>query len=155
PGSAATTESFAEAIVVSLFNGEIVAGRVTSSVSAGASTRSVGATSAASGIEGLRVLGNDLTAVPGAGQSLADWGRLSGLSGTSGTGKSGPPAAEASMTALRSVLTAAHGGLPAGSEIVIGSVQATSVAKLSAPPTRSPITTPPSTGVDRSRGAGR
>ena len=42
PGSAAATQSFAEAIVVSLFNGEIVAGKITASVSAGASERSVG-----------------------------------------------------------------------------------------------------------------
>ena len=42
PGAAAAAQSFAEAIVVSLFNGEIVAGKVTASVSAGASARSVG-----------------------------------------------------------------------------------------------------------------
>ena len=45
PGSAAATQSFAEAIVLSLFNGEIVAGKVTASVSAGASARSVGSDS--------------------------------------------------------------------------------------------------------------
>ena len=43
PGAAAATQSFAEAIVVSLFNGEIVAGKITASASAGASARSAGA----------------------------------------------------------------------------------------------------------------
>ena len=37
------------------------------------------------------------------------------------------------MTVLRITLSAAHGGLPAGSEIVVGSVAATAVADLSAP----------------------
>jgi murein DD-endopeptidase MepM/ murein hydrolase activator NlpD len=38
------------------------------------------------------------------------------------------------VTALRIRLTAEHGGLPAGSEIVIGGAQAVSVADVSAPP---------------------
>ena len=60
PGAAAATQSFAEAIVVSLFNGEIVAGKVTASVSAGASARSAGAETKASEVQGLRALGRDI-----------------------------------------------------------------------------------------------
>ena len=134
PGSAAATQSFAEAIVVSLFNGEIVAGKVTASVSAGASERSVGSESGASEVQGLRALGRDIPSTPGATASLEDWGSLTVLSGSSGARKKGPPAAQASMVALRVHLSADHGGLPAGSEIVIGSAQATSVADLDAPP---------------------
>ena len=134
PGSAAATQSFAEAIVVSLFNGEIVAGKVTASVSAGASERSVGSESGASEVQGLRALGRDIPSTPGATAPLEDWGSLTVLSGSSGARKKGPPAAQASMVALRVLLSADHGGLPAGSEIVIGSAQATSVADLDAPP---------------------
>jgi murein DD-endopeptidase MepM/ murein hydrolase activator NlpD len=137
PGSAATSQSLAEAIVVSLFNGEIVAGKVTASVSAGASVRSIGADSSASEVQGLRALGQDITSSPAGGTTLADWGTLTVLTGDSGSSKAGPPRAQASVTALRVRLTVAHGGLPAGSEIVIGNVQATSVADISAPP-RSP-----------------
>jgi murein DD-endopeptidase MepM/ murein hydrolase activator NlpD len=133
PGSAAATQSFAEAIVVSLFNGEIVAGKVTASVSAGASERSVGSESSASEVQGLRALGHDVASTPGTSVSLEDWGTLTVLAGTSGTRKKGPPAAQASVTALQVKLNAAHGGLPAGSQIVIGSAQATSVADLQAP----------------------
>jgi len=133
PGSAAATQSSAEAIVVSLFNGEIVAGKVTASVSAGASERSVGAETKASAVQGLRALGNDVAATPGATASLEDWGTLTVLAVSSGTRKKGPPAAQASVAALRVTLSAAHGGLPAGSEIVIGSAQATAVADLQAP----------------------
>jgi len=134
PGAAAATQSSAEAIVVSLFNGEIVAGKVTASVSAGASQRSVGSETGASDVQGLRALGHDVANTPGATASLEDWGTLTVLAGSSGTRKKGPPAAQASVTALRVKLNAAHGGLPAGSEIVIGSAQATSVADLQAPP---------------------
>ena len=133
PGSAAATQSFSEAIVVSVFNGEIVAGKVTASVSAGASERSVGSDASASEVQGLRALGSDVASTPGATASLGDWGTLTVLAGSSGTRKKGPPAAQASITALRVTLTAAHGGLPAGSEIVIGSAQATSVADLAEP----------------------
>lgn len=134
PGAAAATQSFAEAIVVSLFNGEVVAGKVTASVSAGASARSVGSDSSASEVQGLRALGRDIGGTPGTSASLEDWGTLTVLSTSSGSRKKGPPAAQASVTALRVHLTADHGGLPAGSEIVVGSAQATSVADVSAPP---------------------
>jgi murein DD-endopeptidase MepM/ murein hydrolase activator NlpD len=133
PGAAAATQSFSEAIVVSLFNGEIVAGKVTASVSAGASARSAGAETTASEVQGLRALGRDLPSVAG-NASLDDWGTLTVLSSDSGSRRAGPPGAQASVTALRIRLSADHGGLPAGSEIVIGSAQATSVANLSAPP---------------------
>ena len=143
PGSAAATQSFAEAIVVSLFNGEIVAGKVTASVSAGASARSVGSDASASEVQGLRALGRDIGSTPGASASLEDWGTLTVLSTSSGSRKTGPPGAQASVAALRVHLTAEHGGLPAGSEIVVGSAQATSVADLSAP------TPPVKPGTDR------
>jgi murein DD-endopeptidase MepM/ murein hydrolase activator NlpD len=131
PGSAAATQSFSEVIVVSLFNGEIVAGKVTASVSAGASARSAGAKDSSS-VQGLRALGRDIPSSPGS-TALEDWGSLTVLSVDTGSRKRGPPAAQASVTALRIVLTADHGGLPAGSEIVIGSARATSVADLSEP----------------------
>ncbi len=148
PGAAAATQSFAEAIVVSLFNGEIVAGKITASASAGASARSAGAETKASEVQGLRALGRDLSSVPGSA-SLDDWGTLTVLSSDSGSRKAGPPGAQASVTALRVRVNATHGGLPAGSEIVIGNVQATSVANLSAPP-RPPVSNAPNrpTGPD-------
>jgi murein DD-endopeptidase MepM/ murein hydrolase activator NlpD len=136
PGAAAATQSFGELIVVSLFNGEIVAGKVTASVTAGASERTAGADLSASEVQGLRALGRDVTATPGASATLEGWGTLTVLSGSTGSRKAGPPAAQATMTALRIHLIAEHGGLPAGSEIVVGGVEARSVADLSAPPPR-------------------
>ena len=133
-GAAALAQSFAEVIVLSLFGGEIVAGKVSASVSAGASARSAGANTTLSEVQGLRVLGQDVAATPGASVALEDWGSLTVLSEDTGARPANPPGAQGNVVALRIRLSAAHGGLPAGSEIVIASAQATAVA--------SPGTTP-------------
>ena len=138
-GDAAAAQSFAEVIVLSLFGGEVVAAQVTASASAGASARSVGADISASAVQGLRALGQDVSTAPGSTASLENWGTLAVLTQNSGTRKAGPPGAQGSVAALRVVLTAAHGGLPAGTEILVGSVQATAVAKLSATPSAGPV----------------
>ena len=137
-GQAAAAQATAQASVVSLFGGEIVAGQVTAEVSAGASTRSAGVDVTGSEIQGLRALGQDVAATPGNRAALADWGSLQVLSGTTGRRKGRSPAASGGVVAIRVRLSAAHGGLPAGSEIVIGSADATAVAE---PPTK-PVTTP-------------
>ena len=145
PGDAAAAQAFAEVIVLSLFGGEVVAAQVTASASAGASARSVGAEVTASAVQGLRALGSDISTSPGSTASLEDWGTLAVLSVSSGTRRSGSPGAQASVAALRLRLTAAHGGLPAGSEILVGEVRATAVAKLAAtPPPATPRPLPPS-----------
>ncbi|MGH3136069.1 MAG: choice-of-anchor P family protein [Gaiellaceae bacterium] len=138
-GEAAAAQSFAEVIVLSLFGGEVVAAQVTASASAGASARSVGADTSASQVQGLRALGQDISTVPGSTASLEDWGTLAVLTQSSGTRKAGPPGSQGSVAALRVLLTAAHGGLPAGTEILVGSVQATAVAELSAKPSPDPV----------------
>jgi hypothetical protein len=141
PGEAAASQSFAEAIVLSLFGGDVVAAQVTASSTAGASVRSAGADVSASAVQGLRALGQDVSTSPGSAASLSDWGSLSVLSQDTGSRRAGPPSAQGSVVALRVRLTAAHGGLPAGSEIVVGSVQAVAVAEL--PPTPRPGNRPP------------
>ncbi|MGH3110771.1 MAG: choice-of-anchor P family protein [Gaiellaceae bacterium] len=133
-GEAASSQALAEAIVLSLFGGEVTAAQVTASVSAGASARSAGADVSASTVQGLRALGQDVPASPGASVSLADWGSLTVLSQDSGSRAAGPPAAQGSVVALRVRLTAAHLGLPAGSEIVVGNAQAIAVADVPATP---------------------
>ena len=147
PGSAAATQSFAEVIVLSLFGGEIAAGRVTAATTAGASVRSAGGSAAGSAVEGLRALGQSVSSTPGASVSLGGWGLLTVLSDSSGQ-RATPAAAQGSIVALRVRLSAEHGGLPAGSEIVVSSAQATAVAlRPSQPappsPTPRPRPTPP------------
>jgi murein DD-endopeptidase MepM/ murein hydrolase activator NlpD len=134
PGEAATAQGVAEATALSLFAGEVVAAQVTASITAGASPRSAGADISASAVRGLRALGQDVSAAPGATTSLADWGVLSVLSQDSGSRRSAPPGAQGSTVALRVTLTAAHGGLPAGTEIVVGLAEAVAVAQLPSRP---------------------
>ncbi|MGH3065588.1 MAG: choice-of-anchor P family protein [Gaiellaceae bacterium] len=148
-GEATATQSFAEVIVLSLFGGEVVAAQVTASASAGASARSVGADVSGSAVHGLRALGQDISTEPGSTASLEDWGTLTVLAQDSGTRKAGPPGAQGSVAALRVRLIAAHGGLPAGTEILVGSVQATAVAKLSSKPPPDPASPRPLTPRDR------
>jgi murein DD-endopeptidase MepM/ murein hydrolase activator NlpD len=134
PGEAAAAQSFAEAIVLSLFGGDVVAAKVTASATAGASRRSAGADVSGSAVEGLRVLEQDVAATPGASAQVGDWGSLTVLAQDSGAREGRSPAAQGGVVALRLRLSVAHGGLPAESEIVVGSAQATAVAELPAPP---------------------
>jgi murein DD-endopeptidase MepM/ murein hydrolase activator NlpD len=134
PGAVGTSQAFSEILVLSVFNGEITAAQVTATTRAGASERTTEAVTGGSAVLGLRALEQTVASRPGTTVGLADWGSLSVLTEDSGTAAAVPPRSQASVVALRIRLTADHGGLPAGSEIVIGTAQTTAVAKLSARP---------------------
>jgi murein DD-endopeptidase MepM/ murein hydrolase activator NlpD len=135
PGSsAAAAHALAEVIVLSLFGGDVVAAQVTASTSAGASPRAAGASVSASTVQGLRALEQDVSTKPRTRISLEDWGTLEVLS-VSEEARQGR-SARGTVVALRLRLSVAHGGLPAGSEIVVGSAQAT--AAVEAPVTPAP-----------------
>ena len=142
PGEAAAAQAFAEVIVLSLFGGDVVAGRVTASTTAGASVRSAGGSAAGSAVEGLRALGQSVSSTPGSSASLGDWGSMTVLSDTSGQ-RASPAAAQGAIVGLRVRLSVEHGGLPAGSEIVVGSAQAVAVAARRSTPTPPGATPPP------------
>lgn len=133
-GEAATAQASAQVVGLTLFAGEITAAQVSASTTAGASSRSAGSDVTASAVLGLRALGQDVPGSPGATASLADWGVLSVLSLQSGSRRAGPPGAQGTVVALRVTLTAEHDGLPAGSEILVGSAQAIAVATVPAKP---------------------
>ncbi|MGH3078778.1 MAG: choice-of-anchor P family protein, partial [Gaiellaceae bacterium] len=108
PGEAAAAQASAEVIVLSLFNGEVVAGRLTATTTAGASARTAGGSATGSTVDGLRALGQDVSSAPGSTVPLGDWGSLTVLSDTSGSRKK-PAAAQGAVVALRVALSAAHG----------------------------------------------
>jgi murein DD-endopeptidase MepM/ murein hydrolase activator NlpD len=136
-GVTSNAQAHAETIALSLFGGDIVASQITAQASAGASRRSAGADIAGSTVEGLRALGQDVPPTPGSSVTLADWGTLDVLTKSVSSRRGRSSAAQGTSTVLRVRLTAAHGGLPAGSEIVVGSVQATAAAVAAqAPPTK-------------------
>jgi murein DD-endopeptidase MepM/ murein hydrolase activator NlpD len=127
-GAAASAQASAQTASVSLFGGEIQAVQVSATASAGAGARSAGADVASSGVQGLRVLGADVGSSV-ASVPLADWGSLQVLGQDTGSRRGAGSAAQGSVAVLRVVLSAAHGGLAAGSEIVVGLAAATAVAQ--------------------------
>jgi murein DD-endopeptidase MepM/ murein hydrolase activator NlpD len=132
--AAAAAQALADVIVLSLFGGEIVAAQVTASTTAGASPRSAGADVSASAVQGLRALDQDVSTSPGTRVSLQDWGTLEVLSVSEETRQGRSAAARGTVVALRLQISVAHGGLPAGSEIVVGSAQATAAVEVPVPP---------------------
>ena len=116
---------------------------MTASVTAGASARSANANVSMSTVRGLSALGQAVSTSPGAGATLSDWGSLSVLSQDSGSRRADPPGAQGSVVALRVRVNVAHGGLPAGSEIVVGSAHAIAAADPPRGPTPRGATGPP------------
>jgi murein DD-endopeptidase MepM/ murein hydrolase activator NlpD len=127
-GTSSSAEGTVRALAVSLLGGEISAESV--SLRAGAAAGAAGATGdpAASQITGLVVLGQPVAATANLQVPLADWGTLEVLGETSSTTAARPRSAASAVTGLRVRLVAEHGGLPAGSELVVGLATATAVA---------------------------
>jgi murein DD-endopeptidase MepM/ murein hydrolase activator NlpD len=140
-GETATAQAHADTVALSLFGGEIVASQVTAQASAGASRRSAGGDISGSTVSGLRALGQDVAPTPGSSVPLADWGTLDILSQSTASRRGRSSAARGTVAALRVRLASAHDGLAAGSEILVGSVDATAAATPGANPRRT--TTPP------------
>src|SRR4051812_44826691 len=121
-GTRAVVNSSGEAQSVSLFGGEVTASGV--SAKAYASTRGQAASGDLSQarVNGLVVLGQPVAAAPNSRVALADWGYLITLEQGSdaSAGSGGAQTFHGFVTALDVHLTAAHGALPAGSEIQVG-----------------------------------
>ena len=144
PGDPASAQATAEAVAVSLFGGEITADAVSARATAAAGAVAVSADTSASHVDGLVVLGQSMTATPNEQLPLADWGMLELLASDSKTevAKGAPRVGRASVVGMRIKLTLDHGGLPAGSEIDLGGVDATAVAR-AAPASAVTTPTPP------------
>ena len=132
-GSEANASASAEVSGLSVFNGEITAGSIVAHAHANARAGAATGDIDGSAVKDLTALGQAVGS--GASVPLADWGSLStvqgGASGSAATGYRG------SVTALEIRLTADHGGLPAGTTILVGYAE---VAAQAAPP--APVTVP-------------
>jgi murein DD-endopeptidase MepM/ murein hydrolase activator NlpD len=136
-GTSSSAEGTAKAISVSLLGGEVSASSVSVRAAAAAGVAGASADHGSTEITGLVVLGQPVSATTSLQLPLADWGTLDVLSGSSNTSSSTPRSGESSETGLRVRLIADHDGLPAGSEIVVGTVTASAVA-VSAPAAPTP-----------------
>ena len=131
PGVSSIAQSDVNAVSVSLLGGEISVDAIDLRASVAAGPASASVDMPASSITGLVVLGQLITPTPNSVIPLADWGALEILASTSETTREAPRSASVALTALRVKVTAAHGGLPAGSTIEIGAI--TSSTKAAAP----------------------
>ncbi|MGZ4395435.1 MAG: choice-of-anchor P family protein [Gaiellaceae bacterium] len=130
-GSAPSASAAASVSSLSLFDGDIIAQRVSASAHASAGQATAQGDMGGS-FDGLTVLGAAVDA-PSANQriALADWGYVLLLE----QGSNPAPRYSGFVTALDVHLTRDHGGLPAGSEILVGRAEASAqVAAPAAPP---------------------
>lgn len=125
----ASATASAEVNNLNVFNGEITATSVVAQAHAIARAGAARGDTSGSAVTGLVALGQ---AVSGGSVALADWGSLTvlggGGSGSAATGYRG------SITALEIRLTADHGGLLAGTTILVGFAEVAAQAAAAPPP---------------------
>ena len=129
----ASATGSAEVNNLNVFNGEITATSIVAQAHATARAGAANGDTSGSGVTGLVALGQS---VSGGTVALADWGSLTALaaggSGSAATGYRG------SITALEIRLTADHGGLPAGTTIIVGYAEVAAQAAAPPPPVQKP-----------------
>jgi murein DD-endopeptidase MepM/ murein hydrolase activator NlpD len=123
-GSRPASEAAAALTAVSLFGGEIVANAITGDAHALANGASASGEPGLSGVDGLTILGKQIAPAPNERVALGTWGTATVLAEKGSAGHGPSSGFDEAVTALDVVLTAAHGGLPAGSEIAIGHAEA-------------------------------
>jgi murein DD-endopeptidase MepM/ murein hydrolase activator NlpD len=113
---------------VSLFGGEVTVGAVSMKATASASQTSAGGDLAGSWLAEITVLDQAVRAAPNARVELGDWG-YAVLFEQAVVREAAPRLGRrTSVTALHVHLTADHGGLPAGTEVLVGHAEAGAVA---------------------------
>jgi murein DD-endopeptidase MepM/ murein hydrolase activator NlpD len=140
PGADPHIQAASDVVSLSLFNGEITIDGVTMRAVAKAGGTAATAATDGSSVRNLVALGQPVAA--GGSAALADWGAVTVLSASSEQTDGETLTGHAVGLGVRVVLTAPHGGLPAGSEILIGFVDATATSPRAAAP--APVTTTPS-----------
>ena len=159
PGTTATATASTEVTGLRLFNGEVTADTLSAKATSTATPDRASGDAAGSALSNLVVLGQSVT--PGANQriQLADWGYLVVLEQSAAQQAAGTPGFRGFVTALDVHLTADHGGLPAGSSILVGyaevSTQAAAAPPLPTPPKVRPAVTVPGKGRASKKAAPR
>lgn len=126
--TAAAANASSDVSSLSLFGGEVTASEISSRVRVTASPTSSSADLSGTNIGGLTVLGQPAATTPGR-IALGDWGYANVLQEVvSRIAPKGSFAASASVTGLDIHLTADHGGLPAGTQVVVSHAEAAALA---------------------------
>jgi murein DD-endopeptidase MepM/ murein hydrolase activator NlpD len=137
-GTDATASASAEVSSVSIFGGEITASDITAQARAEAKPGNPTGDNSGSNVTNLVALGQAVA--NGANVSLADWGTLRTIEASSSS--SAATGYHGFVTAVDIHLTADHGGLPAGSSILIGYASVAAQSAPEPPPTTAPGPTP-------------
>jgi hypothetical protein len=137
-GTVATSTATAEVTGLKLFNGEITADAIDTKATGTATQSGASGDLGGSAVTNLVVLGQPVTPTANQRVELGDWGYAILLEQTGAETKTGMPGFHGFVTALDVHLTADHGGLAAGSAILIGYVEAN--VQAAAPP---PLPKPP------------
>jgi murein DD-endopeptidase MepM/ murein hydrolase activator NlpD len=138
-GTSATAAATSQVGSLSLFGGEVTATAIEGTARGSTRGRSARGDFSGASVSNLNVLGVAATVAPNGRVALGDWGYAVALE--QGTDRSsaagGYQGYHGFVTALAIHLTAAHGNLPAGSEIQVGYAEAS--VQASAPPAPRPV----------------
>ena len=141
-GGAATGIATSELDGVQLFNGEISISRLVASATAVAITEQANGSTKQTVVSGFTYLGQPVS-ITGGRIQLGDWGYIQTLVKATSGGDPGTKGRHESIRVLDLRVTAAHGGLPANSEIVIGWAEAFAQSETSTSTVTIPKTGPP------------
>jgi murein DD-endopeptidase MepM/ murein hydrolase activator NlpD len=142
-GTIATSSASAEVTSLKLFGGEISADSIVSRATATATPDRANGDLTKTTITNLVVLGQPVTASPNLRIQLADWGTLTVLAQTTAAPGGDTPSFHGFVYALDVRLSADHGGLPAGTEILVGYADAVAQASKAPPLPKPPTLTAP------------
>jgi murein DD-endopeptidase MepM/ murein hydrolase activator NlpD len=137
-GARAAARGSASVKSVSLFGGDITVDRVSVKASARASGTGASGDLSASSVSNLVVLGKAVGAGQNARVPLGDWGYAITLERAVVESNGNRLGYRGFVTGLHVVLTDAHGGLPAGTEIMVGYAEAAASAPKVKPPKPAP-----------------
>jgi len=124
PGAAAHASASATVNRVSLFGGEVNIQTIALAASADADSSGANGDLSHSSVAGLAVDGTGIAVGPNERVSLGSWGYAVALEQAVQEGDGPGPGTRVFVTGLHVYLTANHGGLPAGSEILVGYAEA-------------------------------
>jgi murein DD-endopeptidase MepM/ murein hydrolase activator NlpD len=142
PSGEAGSQAVSDVVGVTIFNGEITA----ESLAARAKASSTGADAVGTRVTNLVVFGAQVSVTPNTRLPLGDWGYLIVLEQVADAPVAdGVRHARGASSALHIVLTQAHGGLPAGSEIIVAHAEAAAQTAVRPAPPAAPAPEPATT----------
>jgi murein DD-endopeptidase MepM/ murein hydrolase activator NlpD len=122
-GTVANSTASAEVTGLKLFNGEITADTIDTKATGTATQEDASGDLSQSTVTNLVVLGQPVTPTPNQRVDLLDWGYVLLLEQVGTESATDMPGYRGFVAALDIHLTADHGGLPAGSEILVGDAE--------------------------------